>query len=528
MTASASPSAALSSAAPTAYPIHIGAPEAFAAVRDLLVRHAYDEPTVATRLGGRSMYGAARLVDGRQTLAGPVEDGLTALVRLFFDGEPLATPIAERLLGADGLGALAALGLLEAEPGEADPALRATVTLYPTQGLWIVSDRQPMGKFELSKVAHDYVFGAINELTGQFLEVVPDAPGGRVAELCAGTGIAALRAVKRGAAEAWATDIVPRCVHFATFNAHLNDLADRVTVVQSDAWDALAGETFDLVVAHPPYVPALSHRLDFRDAGGDGEHVTRRVVAGLAAHLRPGGRGVVRASLSDRAGKRIPERVRGWLGDAGAELDLVVVEQAESTTMDMYRTVTGGGKDLVDLERWMRHFEALSIARFALCAIELRREAQGRAPFTERRVAGPVLNARVMDWVFRWARFAAESGETPEARLAGQRPRVAPGVRLAVHLRSDDEGGWHNIGAAVETTWPTHGVVKAPALVPTLLELCDGTRDVSALLDGLRAASLVGDDVGRGDVATLVDVLVAAGALEIAPCPIPAAPTSGR
>ena len=524
MTVSSAPTAAPDAAA-AAYPIRIAPPEAFAAARAVLERHGYDERTVAGRLGGPSLYGAPRLVDGRKSLSGAVEDGNAALVRLLFDGETLATPIAERLLGADGVRALEALGVLAAEPGDADPALRATVSLYPTQGLWIASDRQPMGKFDLAKVAHDYVFGAINELTGKFLEVVPDAPGGRVAELCAGTGIAALRAVKRGAAEAWATDIVPRCVHFATFNAHLNGLADRVTVVESDAWDALAGETFDLVVAHPPYVPALSHRFDFRDAGGDGERVTRRVVAGLAEHLRPGGRGVVRAALSDRAGKRIAERVRGWLGDAGAELDLVVVENGESSLLEMYRTVTSGGKDFADLERWMRHFEALGVERFAICALEVRREAAGRAPFTERRVAGPALDVAAMDWHFRWARWAAGAGSTAEARLAGQRPRVVPGVRVAVHLRSDADREWHTIGAAVETAWPSHGVVKAPALAPTLLELCDGTRDVPAIREGLRGAGLVGDDVSAADVALLVDVLVAAAALEIEACPVPPAPS---
>jgi hypothetical protein len=240
---------------------------------------------------------------------------------------------------------------------------------------------------------------------------------------------------------------------------------------------------------------------------------------------------VVRAALSERRGAPIAERVRGWLGDAGEDIDLLVVENGESTPMDMYRTVTKGAKDFVDAERWLRHFDALGVQRFAVCGVELRREARGRAPFTERRVAGPVLDARAMDWHFRWARFVAEAGATPEARLAGQPPRVAPGVRLAVHLQSDAEAGWHNVGTAVETMWPTHALVKAPPLAPTLLELCDGTREVPALLDGLRAAGLVSDDVGVAEVARLVEVLAAAGAVVLPACPLPpqpAPPPAGR
>ena len=316
----------MTAAAPSAdYPIRVAPSAAFAAARDLLVRNAYDERTVAGRMGARSLYGLLRLVDGRKTLAGEPEDGNEALVRLFVDGGALPAPLVERLLGADGVRALDALGLLAPAPNE-PAALRATVMLYPTQGLWLASDRLPMRDAEAEAPPHDYVFSAINDLTRDFLALLPDAPGKRVVELAAGTGIAALRAVRRGAAEAWATDVVPRCVHFATFNAHLNGLADRVTVVQSDAWDALAGETFDLVVAHPPYVPALAHRYDFRDAGSDGEQVTRRIIGALPAHLRDGGRCVVRAAISERRGAPIAERVRGWLGDAGGDVDLLVVE----------------------------------------------------------------------------------------------------------------------------------------------------------------------------------------------------------
>jgi hypothetical protein len=125
--------------------------------------------------------------------------------------------------------------------------------------------------------------------------------------------------------------------------------------------------------------------------------------------------------------------------------------------------------------------------------------------------------------LFRWARRAAASGSTPEARLRGQRPRVAPGARLAVHLESDAAGGWSTVGAVVETAWPTHALVKAPPLAPTLLELCDGTRDVVALLQGLRDTGLVTDEVSVADVARLVEVLAAAGALELSDCPIPPA-----
>lgn len=503
-------------------PLRTDSPEQFATLRELLTTARFDEPTLAARLGVRSLYNVKRITDGREALSGTPDDANAALVRLLIDGERLSASLAARLLGVEALSALESLGVLV--PASDDPAsLVATVMLYPTQGLWLASDRQPARVAEIETMAQDYVFSALTDLTERFLDVVPDAPGARVLELCAGTGIAALRAVRRGAAEAWAADITPRCVHFARFNALLNDLGDRVRVVESDAWSTLEGETFDLVVAHPPYVPALSHRFDFRDGGEDGEQVARRIVDGLGAHLRPGGRFVMTAALSDRRGAPIAQRVREWLGAAGDEFDLVVLENGEYGPMEAYQNVTKGGKGFVDCERWLRHFDSLGVERFALSTVELRRDAAGRAPVTERRPAGKSPDHRAVDWLFRWARRVATSGSTPEARLRGQRPRVAPGARLAVHLESDATGGWSTVGAAVETGWPTHALVKAPPLAPTLLELCDGTRDVAALLQGLRDAGLVDDEVSVADVAHLVEVLAAAAALELSDCPIPPA-----
>jgi len=504
------------------YPVRLGSNDDFAAVAALLSRLGYEEATVARRLGGVTLAGVPRIADGRTTLTGPVEDGNAALVRLFLDGEPLPRARVMELLGDEGVTACVSLGLLSlVNDGAAD--LAATVMMTPVRGLWLASDLLPTGD-GVASAGRDFVYSASNELTGSFLDVVPEMPGARALELCAGTGVAALHAVRRGASSAIASDLTRRAVHFARFNVRLNGMDDRVSVMQSDVWDALDGTTFDLIVAHPPYVPALDHRFDFRDAGGDGEDVTRRIIEGAPAHLARGGRLVVRAALSDRRGATIADRVRSWLGEASSEFDLVQLESVEYGVLDAYKGVTKGGRNYVDCERWLRHFSALEIERFAVCFLELRREAFGRAPITERRRLGGDLNSDVADWHFRWAHFMAGAGASAASRMAGQTPRVAPGIRVAVHLEAEGDGGWRTVGATIESGWPAHGLVKAPALAPTLLELCDGTRDVGALLEGLRAAGLVNADVSGEDVGRLVEVLATAGALELPACPLPQRP----
>jgi hypothetical protein len=256
----------------------------------------------------------------------------------------------------------------------------------------------------------------------------------------------------------------------------------------------------------------------------DGESVTRHILEGVAAHLRPGGRCVIRAALSERRDAPIVQRVREWLGDASTDFDLVNIEHGEYGPMEAYRNATRGGTDFIDCERWLRHFEALGIERFAVCALELRREARAGSVLSERRVGGVTPRRELLDWHFRWAYFVRDAGPTPEARLAGQHPSVPPGVRLAVHLTSHTDGSWHTVGGTVETLWPSRALVKAPAVVPTLLELCDGTRDVPAILAALRAGGLVGDDVSLGALAQFVEVLAAAGALSLPACPVPTVP----
>jgi methylase of polypeptide subunit release factors len=69
-----------------------------------------------------------------------------------------------------------------------------------------------------------------------------------------GTGIAALVAAQKDAAHAWAFDITARATHFAEFNRRLNAIPN-VTAAEGDLYAPAGGQTFDRIVAHPPYLP---------------------------------------------------------------------------------------------------------------------------------------------------------------------------------------------------------------------------------------------------------------------------------
>ncbi|HEX5568390.1 MAG TPA: HemK2/MTQ2 family protein methyltransferase [Streptomyces sp.] len=122
------------------------------------------------------------------------------------------------------------------------------------------------------------------------------APGARVLDLCTGTGVLAMAALRMGAAEAVALDASPRAVLAARCNAWLHRLP--LTVRHGDFTEVLTeaeNGCFDVVLANPPYVPSPGRALPRRgaarswDGGPDGRSVLDRLCGRTPALLAPGG-----------------------------------------------------------------------------------------------------------------------------------------------------------------------------------------------------------------------------------------------
>jgi release factor glutamine methyltransferase len=121
----------------------------------------------------------------------------------------------------------------------------------------------------------------------------PLAPGARVLDLCAGSGVLAITAARRDGVSAVAVDVSRRAVVAIRANAWLNGVV--VDARRGDLFDAVAGERFDLIVSNPPYVPGATDELPTRgpsrawEGGVSGRRFIDRLCAGAADHLAPGG-----------------------------------------------------------------------------------------------------------------------------------------------------------------------------------------------------------------------------------------------
>lgn len=156
-------------------------------------------------------------------------------------------------------------------------------------------------------------------LTSVLAEPLP--PGARVCEIGTGSGRIALELAVAGAAEVVAVDIARRAVLGARLNAALRGLP-----VRARRSDLLAGVdgSFDLIVANPPYVPALTaaprphSKARAWDAGRDGRSILDRICADAPAHLNPGG-----ALWIVHSGVCGPARTLDMLRSAGLVAEIV-------------------------------------------------------------------------------------------------------------------------------------------------------------------------------------------------------------
>lgn len=122
----------------------------------------------------------------------------------------------------------------------------------------------------------------------------------RVLDLCTGSGcLAILAALAFPNANVEAADISADALEVAKCNVADYELADRITLSQSDLFSALSGRTYDVIVSNPPYVAAQAV-VDFPPeyaaepqlahlGGEDGLDLVRRILDGAGAHLEPDG-----------------------------------------------------------------------------------------------------------------------------------------------------------------------------------------------------------------------------------------------
>lgn len=113
--------------------------------------------------------------------------------------------------------------------------------------------------------------------------------GAKVLDVGTGTGVLAVTAARVGAGQVIAVDVSLRAVFAARINAKLRRLP--VRVLRSDLVEAVAGETFDVIVANPPDACSDDTGRAARawSGGPDGRAVLDGLCSAAPGLLAPGG-----------------------------------------------------------------------------------------------------------------------------------------------------------------------------------------------------------------------------------------------
>lgn len=121
-------------------------------------------------------------------------------------------------------------------------------------------------------------------------------PGDRVLDMGTGSGISAILAGRQSATVV-AVDINPKAVDAARANAVRNAVADRISVVESDLFQAVEG-SFDLIIFNPPYRWFTPRDLLEMSTADENYRTLTRFMQEVRAYLRPGGRIILNFATS--------------------------------------------------------------------------------------------------------------------------------------------------------------------------------------------------------------------------------------
>jgi hypothetical protein len=285
--------------------------------------------------------------------------------------------------------------------------------------------------------------------------------------------------------------------------------------------EPVAGETYDLVVANPPFVisPGLRSEnggYDYRDSGVAGDALCADLVRGLPTVLSPGGTGQLLANWAITADAPWAARVESWLAGSGCEawvwqreiagpseyVSLWLRDAGEQPGTERWRT---------RYTEWLDWMQAAGIVAVGMGAITIWNSGRDDPAVVCQDVPQPVeqpAGAAIAAWLPRqhWLR------DTGDAALLDSRLRRAEGL---VRIRSDLAGpqGW---ATELEQLRLSHGMrweLPTDEAIAGLVAACDGATPLRLPLSVLAAVNEAPFETVAAAALPVVRDLVARGVL---------------
>ncbi|MCG7266475.1 methyltransferase [Corynebacterium sp. ACRQJ] len=299
------------------------------------------------------------------------------------------------------------------------------------------------------------------------LNSIPQLPAdARVLDLGTGSGVLALVLAANAGAEPpkiFGSDIHARALDYARVAAAAQGLeSPLVSWVQGSWFEPFSAQSFDVIVANPPFVIGPSVDLDaeeghvYRDSGLPLDAASKLVVEQSVQHLAPGGHahlliGWALGEEGSNAASSAAERILGWLPDEGARAWVLQRDEVDVATY----VTTWLRDESIDprstagqlrTTEWLDFFARHQITRIGLGWIHIEK-FEGATELTVESLdhalpAGAYLGLEAAQWFARcrWIDQLEVPGRSAATAVAESRYRLGRGVILEKTASATDQG----------------------------------------------------------------------------------------
>ena len=468
-----------------------------ARLRDFFREARYTlEELESRRLLGNPSRDSANLV---LMLEGTREPSLeNLLLRWFFLGVPVSAELAAGLASQAVLALLVECGMLVRDGESFSP----TVMVTPwDQGLF-AADAAARAQAH----APDLVIWP-NPTTLQLHRFAIRRPFRAALDLGTGCGIHAIFAA-RHSEQVTATDLNPRAVEFARFNAWLNG-AGNIECLTGDTFEPVRGREFDLILANPPFFVTPSADQVYCENAMDLDGYCRRIVREAAAHLSEGGFLQMVCEWVLVRGQSWQDRVREWLEGTGCDTWVFRSYAREAGAYARERVPQTTAADAVGptLARWMDYYRERGVEEIHGGMLAMRRRS-GRnwvriedMPLDPKQAFGESV-AQAFDSI-----DVVELRGSDE-ELLSMRLRLSPDTQLDQQMRQSG-GRWQPVATTLRFTAGIPASMRLDPPVAEFVARLDGSRTLGELIDDLAQRVRADRGVVQRDCLAVVRRLIA-------------------
>ena len=373
-------------------------------------------------------------------------------------------------------------------------------------GLITVTGESAAPEYRLRPHAHLLLAGdgsrsqdadVVSAFTGSSMKLerlTPRGSGRSMLEVGTGSGVVALLAAAHFE-QVTATDVNPRALMFAGFNAALNDIAN-LELLEGSWFEPVAGRRFDLIVSNPPYVVSPDRAFTYRDSGLPGAALLEHLIKPAAEHLEPGGLAIVLFSWpheSEDDWASAPTAAVAGTGCDALILGTEAIDPFEYAVRWNSPPVSFMAPDALrdTVARWLGYYRAIGAGAISYGTIVLRRRTHGTPWVSTLKTHGDA-GERAADQLIAMIAGRDLLEEVDEPALLARRFSLPDGVDISQRFQRRQE----RFVARPAMVRLEGGLGVSAAIDPDALDVlfaCDGRRTLSEVIE--RVAQRRGADV---------------------------------